>query len=64
MKPQLNKFHFGRHRNLWGIWQYDHVTETTSSSNFIKDVRTYEEAVRETYRLNGWGEPKAIRRIF
>ena len=37
-----------------------------SSSNgitiaaFIKDVFTYEEAVKETYSLNGWAEPKRI----
>jgi hypothetical protein len=64
MKPQLNNYHFGRHRNLWGIWRCTLVTETTSSGTFVKDVYTYEEAVREVYRLNGWGVPKIINRKF
>lgn len=64
MKPQVGQYRFGSQYNRWGIWQYDYVSETGSSARFIKDVFTYEEAVRETYRLNGWGEPKNIRRNF
>ena len=64
MKAQVGKYFFGRHRRLWGIWQYTTVTETGSSGTFIKDVYTYEEAVKEVYRLNGWGEPKSIKRSF
>jgi hypothetical protein len=40
------------------------VSETGTSATFIKDVFTYEEAVREVYRLNGWGQPKFIKRVF
>ena len=64
MKAQVGLYKFGRHRNWWGIGQYDSVTDTGTSARFIKDVRTYEEAVTEVYRLNGWGEPKQIRRSF
>ena len=64
MKAQVGLYKFGRHRNWWGIWQYDSVTDTGTSARFIKDVRTYEEAVTEVYRLNGWGEPKQIRRSY
>ena len=64
MKAKLGNYHFGRHRNLWGIWQFTTVTETAISSTFIKDVYTYDEAVTEVYRLNGWGEPKTIKRNF
>ena len=64
MKAEVGKYKFGRHRNLWGIWQWDSVTETGASATFIKDVFTYEEAVREVYRLNGWGQPKYIKRVF
>ena len=64
MKPQLNHYHFGRHRNQWGIWQYTTVTETGSSSTHIMDVDSYGEAVVEVYRLNGWGTPKSIKRQF
>ena len=64
MKTQVGQYKFGRHRNLWGIWHWDSVRETGPSATFIKDVRTYEEAVTEVYRLNGWGIPKNIKRIF
>ena len=47
------KYHFGRHRRLWGIWDDQGI--------FLKDVFSYEEAVREVYKLNGWGEPKHIK---
>ena len=64
MKVQVGQYTFGRHRNVWGIWQYDMVSETGSSAVFVKDVYSYEEAVRAVYRLNGWGEPKQIRRSY
>ena len=64
MKAQVGQYKFGRHRSHWGIWQYNWVSETGTSAPFIKDVFTYEEAVREVYRLNGWGEPKYINRRY
>ena len=64
MKARVGLYKFGRHRNFWGIWQYDWVSETGSSATFVKDVFSYEEAVREVYRLNGWGEPKYIKRVY
>ena len=64
MKAQVGQYKFGRHRNHWGFWQYDWVSKTGTSATFIKDVFTYEEAVREVYRLNGWGEPKYINRRY
>ena len=64
MKAEVGKYKFGRHRTLWGIWQYDYVSETGATARFIKGVYTYEDAVRETYRLNGWAQPKQIHRQF
>lgn len=64
MKAEVGKYKFGRHRNNWGIWQWNSVTETGASATFIKDVFSYEDAVREVYRLNGWGEPKNIKRVY
>ena len=62
MKAKVGLYRFGRHRSMWGIWQYDSVTENGASAIFVKDVATYEEAVKEVYRLNGWGEPKNIKK--
>lgn len=64
MKAEVGKYKFGRHRSMWAIWQWDSVTEKGSTARFVKDVRTYEEAVTEVYRLNGWGVSKQIRRSF
>ena len=64
MKAEVGKYKFGRHYNLWGIWKYIEVSACGSSTTFVKDVQTYEDAVREVYRLNGWGQPKQIRRQF
>lgn len=64
MKAQVGLYRFGRHRSKWGIWQYDYVSETGASATFVKDVDTYEEAVREMYRLNGWKEPKNIKGVY
>ena len=64
MKAEVGKYKFGRHRSMWAIWQWDSVTENGSTARLVKDVRTYEEAVTEVYRLNGWGVPKQIRRSF
>ena len=64
MTLKVGTYHFGRHHSNWGIWQCDFVGERMTSSRFVKDVFTYEEAVKETYRLNGWREPQKIRREF
>lgn len=64
MKPYVGLYKFGRHRSKWGIWQYDSVRENGATARFIKDVYSYEEAVTEVYRLNGWGIPKQIRQKY
>ena len=46
------KYRIRRHRRWWEI--------RNNQGIFIKNVFSYEEAVREVYRLNGWGEPKRI----
>ena len=43
MKAEIGKYKFGRHRSMWGIWQWDWVGETGSSARFVKDVFSYEE---------------------
>lgn len=64
MIAKVGTYHFGRHRTNWGIWMYTQVDKTGSISKFIKDVFSFEDAVREVYNLNGWGEPKYIRKSF
>ena len=60
MKARVGLYHFCRRFNYWGIYVYDKVTEDSTVALKVKCVGTYEEAVKEVYRLNGWGEPKRI----
>ena len=50
---------------MWGIWMVESISNgVVTMAAFIKDVFTYEDAVKETYRLNGWGEPKRINKKY
>ena len=64
MTRSVGQYYFGRHRSNWGIYIVTSISNDVTMSAFIKDVFTYEDAVKETYRLNGWGEPKKIYRRF
>lgn len=64
MAKTVGTYYFGRHRSMWGIWMVESNNNGVTMSAFIKDVFTYEAAVKETYSLNGWGEPKHIVRKY
>ena len=64
MAKTVGSFYFGRHRSMWGIWMVESISNGVTFGAFIKDVRSYEDAVRETYALNGWGEPKRINKKY
>lgn len=64
MAEQVGRYQFTKRRCYWIIWQCVSADETTATLVKLKDVYSYEEAVRETYRLNGWGEPKVIKKSF
>ena len=49
------KYRFGRYNSFWGVWELD---SNSGIFRIVKVLKTYEEAVREVYRLNGWGDPK------
>ena len=65
MTPKkVGEFFFGRHYNQWGVWQCTYCKNgLTMGGIHVADVKTYEEAVRLTWKLNGWGEPKYIKKI-
>lgn len=64
MRAKVGLYHFCRHRGTWGIFQYTSVSETGSQSSHISNCFNFESALKETYRLNGWGEPKNITKRF
>lgn len=66
MKAKVGLHFFGRNHNSWVVWCYDYVNEKTGGASAQKIITcfTFEEALRKTYQLNGWGEPKNISRKF
>ena len=64
MTKTVGTYYFGRHYRNWGIWMVESISNGVTMAAFIKDVFTYEDAVKETYHLNGWGEPKRIIRKY
>jgi hypothetical protein len=64
MAKTVGTYYYGRHRSMWGIWMVESISNGVTMSAFIKDVRSYEDAVRTTYALNGWGEPKKINKKY
>lgn len=64
MAKAVGTFYFGRHYRNWGIWVVISNENGITMGEHVKDVRTYEDAVKETYSLNGWGTPKHIVRKY
>lgn len=64
MTPKVGQFKFKRYYRIWAIYVIESICNGTMTSAFVKSVTTYEDAVRETYRLNGWREPKGIIKKF
>ncbi len=64
MAKTVGTYYFGRYYRNWGIWVVVSVENGVTMADKVKTVSSYEDAVKETYRLNGWGEPKRIIRKF
>ena len=64
MAKSIGTYYFGRHRSNWDIWVVIYSNNGVAMGDFVKDVYTYEDAVKETYHLNGWCEPKRIYKKF
>jgi hypothetical protein len=64
MTRKVGTYYFARHRRAWGIWIITSIINGVTSGTFVKDVLSYEDAVRTTYSLNGWCTPKSIVRKY
>ena len=64
MTKKVGTYYFARHRRNWGIWVITSINNGIEMGDFVKDVYSYEDAVKETYSLNGWGTPKNIVRKY
>ena len=65
MGKKVGTYYFARRRNHFSIY----IVESISSNGiemdaFVKDAFSFEDAVKETYHLNGWGEPKRINKKY
>lgn len=61
---KVGTYYFKRLRSMFGIWVVVYSNNGSVMGEHVKDVRTYEDAVRETYKLNGWELPKNIVRKY
>lgn len=64
MAKTVGTYYFTRLRSQWGIWIVESIINGVTSAALVKSVTTYEDAVKTTYHLNGWGEPKRIYKRF
>jgi len=64
MTKKVGTYYFARHRRNWGIFIITYINNGIEMGDFVKDVYSYEDAVKETYHLNGWGEPKSINKKY
>ena len=64
MTLNIGTYFFKRYHSNWGIWQVENLSNNGMSAAFVKSVFSYDEAVRETYKMNGWGEPKQVIRKY
>ena len=62
--PKVGQYKFQRKRNAWAIYQIECISNGFMSSRFVKSVPSFEVALQETYRLNGWNQPKNIVRKY
>ena len=60
MTKTVGTYYFGRHYRNWGIWVVIFNENGVTMGEHVKDVRTYEDAVKTTYALNGWKQPERI----
>lgn len=60
MRARVGQYFFRMNRGMYVVYQ-----QTTEwSATRVESYSEFEDAVRETYRLNGWGEPKNIVKRF
>lgn len=60
MAHKVGQYFFRMNRGMYVIYQ-----QTTEwSATRVESYDKFEDALRETYRLNGWGEPKNIVKRF
>lgn len=64
MKAEIGKYHILHSHNMWEIFQYNSISEKGTSSTYIMDCVEFSDAIKNIYRLNGWGEPKNITKRF
>jgi hypothetical protein len=61
MKPEVGKHYVTTWLKSYAVQVWDSVSENgCCSGHTVAKFWSFEEAVREMYRLNGWKQPKTI----
>lgn len=64
MAKKVGTYYFKRFRNRWAVYVVVYSHDGIEMGDFVKDANSFDDAVRETYSLNGWGEPKRINKKY
>ena len=64
MAKAVGTYYFKRLRNRWAVYVVVYSHDGIEMGDFVKDANSFDDAVRETYSLNGWGEPKRINKKY
>ncbi len=64
MTKTVGTYFFKRLRSHWGIWMVESIENGIEMSAFVKSIASYEDAVKETYLLNGWNVPSHVVRKY
>ena len=55
---KVGQYHYAKHHKNIGIWVCVLATENKTSHEFVKDVKTWDEAKEYVYKMNGWNIKK------
>ena len=58
MEMKVGQYHYAKHHKNIGIWVCVLATENKTSHEFVKDVKTWDEAKEYVYKMNGWNIKK------
>ena len=64
MAKTVGTYYFKRFRNRWAVYVVVYCNNGIEMGDFVKDANSFNEAIEETYALNGWALSKNIVRQF
>ena len=64
MAKAVGTYYFKRLRNRWAVYVVVYSHDGIEMGDFVKEAYSFNEAMEETYKLNGWSMPQNIVRKY